>query len=129
MGWTGFVGNNLWDWLNLVALPVAVALIPVARDLRREWSSRTHGDHRGGARRGRRARPRRLSGELALDRLHRKHPLGLAHLLLLPLLLPTVIVPSLTPGAKARMVPKAPVGESEAVASEAPLEGGDVTPA
>ena len=38
--WTGFVGNNLWDWLNLVALPVAVALIPVARELRRDWSAR-----------------------------------------------------------------------------------------
>jgi hypothetical protein len=35
--WTGFVGNNLWDWLNLIALPLAVSLTPWFRDLRSGW--------------------------------------------------------------------------------------------
>ena len=38
--WTGFVGNTLWDWLNLGALPLAVALIPVLLELRSEWGRR-----------------------------------------------------------------------------------------
>ncbi len=28
-GWTGFAGNYMWEWLNLLLLPVAVALVPV----------------------------------------------------------------------------------------------------
>lgn len=38
--WTGFTGNTLWDWLNLIALPLAVALAPLVRDLRKDWNSR-----------------------------------------------------------------------------------------
>jgi len=33
--WTGFTGNTLWDWLNLLALPVSLALLPV-------WLGREH---------------------------------------------------------------------------------------
>jgi uncharacterized membrane protein len=32
--WTGFVGNTMWDWLNLLALPLAVSLAPVYGELR-----------------------------------------------------------------------------------------------
>ena len=39
-GWTGFVGNKLWDWLQLLVLPFTVALIPVVLDLRDNWSAR-----------------------------------------------------------------------------------------
>jgi hypothetical protein len=39
-GWTGFVGNKLWDWLELLALPLAVALAPLCADLRTSWSAR-----------------------------------------------------------------------------------------
>lgn len=39
-GWTGFVGNKLWDWLELLVLPFTVALIPVVLDLRDNWGSR-----------------------------------------------------------------------------------------
>jgi hypothetical protein len=35
--WTGFAGNTLWDWLNLAALPVAVAVTPVLLEKPREW--------------------------------------------------------------------------------------------
>jgi hypothetical protein len=39
-GWTGFVGNKLWDWLELLILPLTVALIPVVLDLRNNWGAR-----------------------------------------------------------------------------------------
>ncbi len=38
--WTGFVGNRLWDWLELLVLPLAVALSPVMLELRESWSPR-----------------------------------------------------------------------------------------
>lgn len=38
--WTGFVGNKLWDWLELLVLPLAVALTPVILDLRGHWTVR-----------------------------------------------------------------------------------------
>jgi hypothetical protein len=39
-GWTGFVGNKLWDWLELLILPLTVALIPVVLELRDNWGAR-----------------------------------------------------------------------------------------
>lgn len=33
LSWTGFPGNTLWDWLELLVLPLAVALIPVWTEL------------------------------------------------------------------------------------------------
>ena len=39
-GWTGFVGNRLWDWLELLVLPLAVALAPLAVELRENWTPR-----------------------------------------------------------------------------------------
>jgi uncharacterized membrane protein len=38
--WTGFQGNTLWDWLGLIALPLAVALAPVADEMRRTSTHR-----------------------------------------------------------------------------------------
>jgi hypothetical protein len=35
LGWTGFPGNTLWDWLELLVLPLAVALAPVWVELAR----------------------------------------------------------------------------------------------
>jgi hypothetical protein len=93
--WTGFVGNTLWDWLNLGALPLAVALIPVLLELRSEWGRR----HAVG-----------LSivavvfiAVVLVGYLARWAWTGFAgntvwdwlHLLLLPLLVPAVIVPVL----------------------------------
>lgn len=95
--WTGFEGNTLWDWLNLIALPLAVALMPVYRELRRRWAPRhtavaaavlaafmftvLMGYLGGWTWTG-------FSGNTLWDWLH---------LLLLPLLLPTVVVPSVRP--------------------------------
>lgn len=39
-GWTGFVGNRLWDWLELLVLPLAVALSPLVLELRDTWTRR-----------------------------------------------------------------------------------------
>jgi hypothetical protein len=101
-GWTGFVGNTVWDWLNLAALPVAVALIPVLVELRSGWGRRhvvalavgvavfvalvlagylAHWRWTG------------FTGNTAWDWLH---------LLLLPLLVPAVIVPLLRQAVAAR---------------------------
>jgi heme/copper-type cytochrome/quinol oxidase subunit 4 len=38
--WTGFAGNRLWDWLELLALPVALALTPLLDEMRKGWTSR-----------------------------------------------------------------------------------------
>jgi hypothetical protein len=38
--WTGFSGNHLWDWLELLVLPLAVALVPVMVELRQTWTRR-----------------------------------------------------------------------------------------
>jgi uncharacterized membrane protein len=34
--WTGFPDNHLWDWLQLLALPVAVTAVPIWIELRHE---------------------------------------------------------------------------------------------
>jgi cytochrome bd-type quinol oxidase subunit 2 len=36
MSWTGFGDNKLWDWLNLLVLPLTVATFPVWGELRRD---------------------------------------------------------------------------------------------
>jgi|SRR5579884_1420369 len=38
--WTGFAGNRLWDWFELLVLPMAVALTPLLMELRAGWSRR-----------------------------------------------------------------------------------------
>jgi hypothetical protein len=39
-GWTGFTGNKLWDWLELLVLPLTVAFIPLVLELRGSWTPR-----------------------------------------------------------------------------------------
>jgi uncharacterized membrane protein len=103
-GWTGFSGNRLWDWLELLALPLAVALVPLMDDIRRSWTPR----HSFVAAVGLAAfvaiviggyvghwRWTGFRGNTLWDWLH---------LLLLPLLLPTVIVPRLLPRIEAAMI-------------------------
>jgi uncharacterized membrane protein len=95
--WTGFAGNTLWDWLNLVALPLTVALMPVYREVRQRWN----------------ARHSRLTavvlglfavavlegyvGDWSWTGFAGNTLWDWLHLLLLPLLLPTIVVPSLRP--------------------------------
>ena len=40
--WTGFPGNRLWDWLELLVLPLAVATLPVWYELHGERRRRLH---------------------------------------------------------------------------------------
>jgi hypothetical protein len=101
--WTGFAGNSLWDWLNLGALPLAVALIPVFLELRSGWGRRHAAVLGTGAAvflglvlAGYLAKWRwtGFTGNTVWDWLH---------LLLLPLLVPVVIVPALKPMVTARL--------------------------
>jgi len=101
--WTGFRGNTVWDWLGLVVLPLTLLLMPWFAELRGDWH-RHHtvvtatvlavfaavvlGGYLG------RWRWTGFTGNTLWDWLH---------LLLLPLLLPTVIVPALSPLAMARV--------------------------
>lgn len=100
-GWTGFSGNTLWDWLELLALPLAVALAPVYRELRKSWTPWHSliayagltiftvvvlgGYFANWGWTG-------FKGNTLWDWLH---------LLLLPLLLPAVVVPAMMPKVKA----------------------------
>ena len=102
--WTGFRGNTLWDWLGLIVLPVTLLLMPRFAELRNDWH-RHHtvvaaiavavfvavvlGGYLGGW------RWTGFTGNTLWDWLH---------LLLLPLLLPTVILPAVKPLAMRRMV-------------------------
>jgi uncharacterized membrane protein len=105
--WTGFVGNTVWDWLGLIALPVAVALAPIYGELRRGWSHR----HTllaavlvaafaiiclGG-----------YIANWAWTGFHGNTVWDWMHLLLLPLLIPAVVVPALKPMAIAAVTPEA----------------------
>jgi len=108
--WTGFRGNTVWDWLGLVVLPVTLLLMPWFAELRGDWRRHHtvvtaivlavfatvvlggylgHWSWTG------------FTGNTLWDWMH---------LLLLPLLLPTVIVPALTPMAIGRVVV---VGEAQ----------------
>lgn len=103
-GWTGFEGNRLWDWLELLALPLAVAMVPVMPDLRKSWDARHSvlaaaglavfvGIVIGG-----------YVGNWSWTGFRGNTLWDWLHLMLLPLLLPTVIVPALLPVASSRMI-------------------------
>ena len=76
--WTGFQANGqLWDWLNLLLLPVVIGTIPL-------WIQRTglHQPEQARHPRGRyrgldRVRDRRLPGSAQLDRLPWPDAVGL----------------------------------------------------
>jgi Na+/H+-dicarboxylate symporter len=97
--WTGFVGNHLWDWLELLVLPLAVALSPLMAELRETWTLR----HTvvsavalaafaavvlGG-----------YLGDWRWTGFHGNTLWNWLHLWLLPLLIPAVVVPALRPRA------------------------------
>jgi hypothetical protein len=103
-GWTGFVGNRLWDWLELLVLPLAVALSPLLLEWRDSWTRRYSlvaltaaaafavvvvggyvGDWSWTG----------FGGNTLWNRLH---------LWLLPLLIPVVVVPALRPRAMSGVI-------------------------
>ncbi len=97
--WTGFSGNNVWDWLELLALPLAVALIPVFGELREKWTRRytiisgitlaVFATLVLGA----------YVGDWTWTGFRGNTLWNWLQLLLVPLLIPTVIVPALAPMA------------------------------
>ncbi len=102
--WTGFSGNRLWDWLELLVLPMAVALTPLYGAMRAGWSRRhTIAVMCGLAVFGVIV----LGGYLAnwnWTGFHGNTLWDWLHLLLLPLLLPTIIVPALIGVTAARLI-------------------------
>ena len=40
--WTGFEGNALWDWINLLLLPLVIATFPVWPEIRQELRLHHH---------------------------------------------------------------------------------------
>jgi putative effector of murein hydrolase LrgA (UPF0299 family) len=129
--WTGFTGNKLWDWLSLLALPVAVALIPTFDELQRVWSKR----HSAIA-----AVVLTVFGAIILGGYagnwswtgFRGNTLwDWMHLLLLPLLLPTVIVPAVRPVATSSLIAKEEANTSPPVAAASGQrpEAGPLAPA
>ncbi len=117
--WTGFRGNTLWDWFGLIALPVAVALAPVVDELRRKWTHR----HTLIALAGCCAfAVVVLGGYLAgwkWTGFRSNTVWDWLRLLLLPLLIPTVVVPALKPLA---MTGVTVLHEGEAPADAAPSQ-------
>jgi hypothetical protein len=102
--WTGFRGNTVWDWLGLIVLPVTLLLMPRFAELRNDW--RRHHTVVAGIVLAAFAAVvlggylgswtwTGFTGNTLWDWLH---------LLLLPLLLPTVILPAVKPLAMRRMV-------------------------
>ncbi len=103
-GWTGFRGNTVWDWLELVVLPLSVVLAPRVPELRRRWGPR----HTAAA----------LSGLVVFVAIVIGGYVGdwswtgftgntlwnWLNLLFLPLLVPTVVVPALTPRVMGEVV-------------------------
>jgi hypothetical protein len=103
-GWTGFTGNTLWDWFGLIFLPLSLVLLPRLLELRGGW--------------GRRHAMVAFGGFVVFVALVVGGYLGKwswtgftgntlwnwLNLLFLPLLLPTVILPSLKPIATGRVV-------------------------
>jgi hypothetical protein len=103
-GWTGFRGNTLWDWFNLVFLPLTLILIPWFVELRSSWQARhtlvtgvvltiflaiVLGGYIGGW------KWTGFTGNTLWNWMK---------LLFLPLLVPTVMLPAFTPIAMKRVV-------------------------
>jgi hypothetical protein len=102
--WTGFAGNKLWDWLQLLALPLAVALTPVYAELRTAWAGR----HSMMALLGSVVFAAVVLGGYlvpwAWTGFTGNTLWDWLHLLLLPLLIPVLVVPALMPIAQAGVV-------------------------
>ena len=102
--WTGFSGNRLWDWLELLALPLAVTLVPLMDGIRRSWTP-VHSLVAGVGVAGFVAIViGGYTGDWTWTGFRGNTLWDWLHLLLLPLLLPTVIVPRLLPRMEATMI-------------------------
>jgi hypothetical protein len=133
LSWTGFRGNTVWDWFNLIFLPLALVLIPWFVELRRSWQAR-HTVMTGLGLAIFLAFV--LGGYLASwtwTGFTGNTLWNWMQLVILPLLVPTVILPAFQPIAMRQVVyldehgnvvppPSSEGGEPAAPASEAPPE-------
>ena len=83
LNWTGFRGQTLWAWLNLLVLPAAVTITMALAEHASPAAAGppapvSEGNHRRPGRRVDRHRHRRLRPAVAVDRLCRKYCMGLA---------------------------------------------------
>jgi uncharacterized membrane protein len=102
--WTGFRGNTLWDWINLVLLPLTVLAVPRLLAMRGRWQMR-HSVVAAATTVGFGALV--LGGYLGSwgwTGFTGNTLWNWMQLLFLPLLLPTLVVPALLPIATARVV-------------------------
>lgn len=95
--WTGFRGNTVWDWLKLLVLPLAVVLAPHLAELRRGWGMRDTVITLAGTAVFVAIVIGGYVGHWAWTGFTGNTLWDWLNLLFLPLLLPTVIVPALTP--------------------------------
>ena len=122
--WTGFPGNKLWDWLELLALPVAITLIPVMDEIRLSWTPRDTALAAAGLAVFAGIVIGGYVGHWAWTGFTGNTLWDWLHLLLLPLLLPTVIVPRLVPRMKATLI----VVEEDEPAQDEPAQAGPAEP-
>jgi hypothetical protein len=126
--WTGFVGNKLWDWLNLLALPIAVALLPLYGEIRARWQARHTAVATGG-----------LVVFVAIVLGGYLAPWGWTgftgntfwdwlHLVLVPILLPAVVVPYMVPLATSGLEVVAQPGGPGSATAPGPLPATPPTP-
>jgi hypothetical protein len=89
--WTGFEGRALWDWLELLVLPITVTAFPIWLALGRSMHPEGAPPGDGPPDRLRRVRHRRVRLRLAVDRLPGNTLWDWLHLLLVPFVLPLVL--------------------------------------
>jgi uncharacterized membrane protein len=103
-GWTGFRGNTVWDWLELLVLPLSVVLAPRVPELRRRWRR----GHTVAALTALTAFVAIViggyAGHWAWTGFTGNTLWNWLNLLLLPLLVPTLVVPALTPRVMGEVV-------------------------
>jgi hypothetical protein len=102
--WTGFPGNTVWTWLELLALPLAITLIPLMDEIRLSWTRRDSIVAAAGLAAFTAMVIGGYVGDWAWTGFTGNTLWDWLHLLLLPLLLPTVIVPRLVPRMKATLI-------------------------
>jgi hypothetical protein len=103
-GWTGFTGNTLWDWFGLLFLPLSLVLLPQLLELRGRWLPRHSMIAVGGFVVFAALVAGGYLGKWTWTGFTGNTLWDWMNLLLLPLLLPTVILPALKPIATGRVV-------------------------
>jgi hypothetical protein len=103
-GWTGFTGNTLWDWFGLLFLPLSLVLLPRLLELRGRWLPRHSMIAFGGFVVFVALVVGGYLGKWTWTGFTGNTLWDWMNLLLLPLLLPTVILPALKPIATGRVV-------------------------